>query len=69
MGCSVRFAVDPIRTKEERRIERLAGQRRAARGKNPRKTRRAETAGFLTQYTLAGPWGLSTIASNIAVGG
>jgi hypothetical protein len=56
MGCSVRFAGDPIRTKE-RRIEGLA------------KTRRAETAGFLTQYTLAGPWELSTIASTIAVGG
>jgi len=68
MGCSVRFAGDPIRTKE-RRIEGLAGQRRAARGKSPRKTRRAETAGFLTQYTLAGPWELSTIASTIAVGG
>jgi len=50
MGCSVRFAGDPIRTKE-RRIEGLAGQRRAARGKSPRKTRRAETAGSKSAFS------------------
>jgi hypothetical protein len=50
MGCSVRFAGNPIRTKE-RRIERLTGQRCAARGKGQRKTRRVESAGSTSAFS------------------
>ena len=50
MGCSVRFAGDPIRTKE-RRIEGLTGQRCAARGKSQRKTRRVESAGSKSAFS------------------
>ena len=50
MGCSVRFAGDPIRTKE-RRIEGLTGQRYAARGKSQSKTRRVESAGSKSAFS------------------
>ena len=50
MGCSVRFAGNPIRTKE-RRIEGLTGQRCAARGKGQRKTRRVESAGSTSAFS------------------
>jgi hypothetical protein len=50
MGCSVRFAGNPIRTKE-RRIEGLTGQRCAARGKSQRKTRRVESAGSKSAFS------------------
>src|SRR5258708_31256518 len=50
MGCSVRFAGNPIRTKE-RRIERLTGQRCAACGKSQRKTRRLNPAGSKSAFS------------------
>jgi hypothetical protein len=50
MGCSVRFASNPIRT-NERRIERLTGQRCAARGESQRKTRRVESAGSKSAFS------------------
>jgi hypothetical protein len=50
MGCSVRFAGNPVRTKE-RRIERLTGQRWAARDKSQRKTRRVESAGSKSAFS------------------
>jgi hypothetical protein len=50
MGCSVRFAGSPIRSKE-RRIEGLTGQRCAARGKSQGKTRRVESAGSKSAFS------------------
>jgi hypothetical protein len=49
MGCSVRFAGNPIRTKECW-IEGLTG-RCAARGKSQRKTRRVESAGSRSAFS------------------